>query len=194
MTEAATLEYSDADHKYYADGRELMNVTSVLAAAGLVSPFAIDEAAAMRGRKVHELTALDDGEGVDLRTVPVPLRGYIRAWRKYREDSGFAPVLIEHRVDDLKTGYAGRFDRVGYRSDQTLSTIIDLKTGVVPDYTRYQLAAYAHALRPNQIYERIGVRVSANGTYNCKVFPVDTFRADLGKFLQMLRTAKTGGE
>lgn len=187
---APFLEYSDTEHRYFADGRELISVTQVLNIAGLVSPFCMQEEARWRGSEVHRLCAVYDGEGLDLRTVPAKLRGYIKAWKAYRHDSGFAPTLIEQRVDDHVNRYAGRIDRVGNRRDADWPTIIDLKTGAVPDYTRYQLAAYAHGLRPNHIFERIGVQLKPDGRYSVKVFDRMDFNADLARFLQMLKTAQ----
>lgn len=186
----AFLEYSDSEHRYFADGREVLSVTQVLNLAGLVSPFCMQEEARWRGSEVHRLCAVSDGEGLDLRTVPSKLRGYIRAWQQYRKDTGFEPTLIEQRIDDHVHHYSGRLDRVGTRRGQTSLTIIDLKTGAVPDYAKYQLAAYAHGLRPNHVFERIGVQLKPDGKYSSKVFSQMDFNADLAKFLQMLRTVK----
>ncbi len=187
------LEYSDKRHKYYADGRELISVTQVLSEAGLVSTFCMQEEAAWRGSEVHRLCAEDDNDGVDLRKVPKQFRGYLRAWRKYRQDSGFEPVLIEQRIDDHRNGYAGRLDRVGYRRGQSISTILDIKTtksGAIADYVRFQLVAYGNALKPNHMFERIAVALKPNGTYNVKVYRQEDFRADLVRFLEMLRMVK----
>lgn len=190
------LEYSDKHHKYYADGREMISVTQVLNAAGLVNKFCMQEEAAWRGSEVHRLCAEDDGQGLDLRKVPKQFRGYLRAWRQYRIDSGFSPVLIEQRIDDHRNGYAGRLDRVGYRHGQAISTVLDIKTtktGAIADYVRFQLVAYGHALRPNHLFERIAVALKPNGTYNVKVFGQLDFKNDLVKFLEMLRTVKEKG-
>ncbi len=196
------LEYSDKKHRYYADGRERMSVTQVLSAAGLVSTYCMDEEARWRGSEVHAFCAFDDiarGNSlkqVDLRKVDARLRGYIKAWRAYRQDSGFIPELIEHRIDDHTNGYAGRLDRVGHRSILTggiKQVIVDLKTsktGSVPTYTKYQLVAYAHALRPNHIYERIAVALKPDGTYSCKVYPEVDFRTDLAQWFQILNSVK----
>lgn len=194
----AILEYSDRQHRYFADGREILSVTQILNKAGLVSQYCMDEEARWRGSEVHRLCAIDDDStGIDLRTVDKRLRGYIRAWRQYRSDSGFIPTSIEHRIDDHVNGYSGRLDRVGFRP--TLDplyfqdAIVDLKTsksGSVADYVRYQLVAYVHALRPKHYFERIAVALKPDGTYRCKVYSQQDFQTDLARWLQILRTVK----
>lgn len=194
------LEYDSKSHRYFTDGKHLPSVTQILDAAGLVSQHCRDEEGRWRGSEVHALCADDDanpGIRLDLRTVDPRLRGYMRAWRKYRQDSGFIPTEIERRIDDHANGYSGRFDRAGFRptSDPTYfqDMIIDLKTskaGSVADYVRYQLVAYAHAFKPNHLFERIAVALKPDGTYRCKVYSQMEFQSDLAKWLQILNTVK----
>ena len=56
----AFLEYSDREHAYYVDGRELPSVTTILDRAGLISRFCKDDLAAARGTEVHRLCAKYD--------------------------------------------------------------------------------------------------------------------------------------
>jgi hypothetical protein len=196
------LEYSDRDHKYYADGRLRLSVTQILNKAGMISEYCRDAEAQWRGSEVHELCAVDDdplSPGVDLRKVDPRLRGYIRAWRLYRRDSGFMCEAggIERRVDAQGHGYAGRLDRVGFRptSDplkfqQVILDIKTSKTGTVADYVRYQLVAYAWAYKPGHIFERIAVALRPDGQYRCKVFPMHEFQADLAKWFSILNSVK----
>lgn len=194
---AALLEYDSQRHVYYRDAREIPSVTQILEAAGLVSNFMKDEAAAKRGTDVHAWTAADDTHGVDLRSVPKEYRGYLRAWRKYRVDSGFYPTVIEERMDSEIWGYAGRIDRIGMRSTldarKFIDVITDIKTnksGAVPAYVKYQLVAYAHAYAPGQIFERIAVALKPDGSYNCKVYGIQDFQIDLAEWLQIVEKVK----
>jgi hypothetical protein len=192
------LEYSDKHHKYWNDGREIPSVTQILNRAGLVSPFAMDGEAQWRGSEVHRLCAEEDLSGIstDLRTIDPRLRGFIRAWRLYRQESGFLPVEIEKRIDDPSSQYSGRLDRAGIRSGlngETVSMIIDLKTskaGSVADYVRYQLVAYAHAFQPGHIFERVAVALKPDGRYNCRVYPTTDFQTDLHKWFHIVRSVK----
>lgn len=188
----AYLEYSDREHRYFADGREMPSVTQVLDAAGLISQFCKDDEAAARGTEVHRLTAFDDVKPLDLRTVPTGLRGYLRAWRKYRRDTGFTPYLIERRVDSREHGYSGRFDRLGY-TPGSLGIVLDIKTsktGAVPEYARLQLVAYGLAYDPTRIFERIAVSLRPNGSYNTKPYPITAYFIDRAEWLSILENVK----
>jgi len=192
-TARAFKEYSDSEHRYFVDGREFPSVTHILDAAGKISPFCRDEEARFRGSKVHEFCAIDDETPLDLRKVPASLRGYVRAWRRYRRDTGFYPLLIEHRVDCAPYGFAGRFDRYGLRNNQTLPVLIDIKTskaGVIPDYSRLQLAGYALAYDATKIIERITVSLMPNGSYKSRPWPLFNHHADRAEFLGLVRQLK----
>lgn len=184
---ATILEFDDARHKYYADGREMPSVTQILQAVGLISSHSFDEAARWRGSEVHRLCYEDDLQPIDFRKVLPEHRDYVRAWRKFKRDTSFVPKLIEHRVDSLGFGYSGRLDRVGNRPGQRLRTMLDIKTnkqGQVGDYVRYQMAAYALALEPSAIFERMAVVLKPDGTYNVKIFQIADFGLDRAKWVE----------
>lgn len=195
---APYLEYSDHLHRYYVSGREIPSVTQILNRAGLVSQYCIDGEAQWRGSEVHRLCAEEDanGEQLDLRRIDPRLRGYIRGWRLYKQESGFLSVAIEERVDDPGGQYCGRLDRAGVRMDakgETIPMIVDLKTsktGSVADYVRYQLVAYAAAFQPGHIFERVAVALKPDGRYNCRVYSTKDFQTDLHKWFHILGSVK----
>jgi hypothetical protein len=193
LATSSFLEYSDAEHRYFADGKEIPSVTQILDASGMISQFCRDEEARDRGTRVHEFTATDDVKPVDLRTVPASLRGYLRAWRAYRRDSGFTPTLIEHRVDSAESGYSGRFDRIGFLPSYSMAVLMDLKTsktGVIPEYARLQLSAYAHAFDPVRIFIRVAVSLRPDGRYNSKMYPTASHYIDRAEWLGLLHKYK----
>lgn len=185
------LEYSETEHRYFVDGREKPSVTQILDKAGLVSQFCKDEDARGRGVMVHDLTAKDDQGPLDLRQVPGKLRGYIRAWRKYKSDVGLRIVDIEQRVDS--EGYAGRYDRLCFLSGDWMAHVLDIKTGAIPDYARLQLIAYAHAIAPNRLFGRIAVALKPDGTYTSRPYSVGEFYIDRAEWFGLLRQFKETG-
>jgi hypothetical protein len=211
-------EYSDASHRYFCDGKEYVSVTTVLDLGGLVPPFARDEQARERGSHVHQLCAFDDvptlatdlidccriapkrnkNDRLNLRYIPTKYQGYLTAWRRYLQDSGFVSNLVEHRVDDHTNFYAGRLDREGSLPNNPIRVIIDLKSSstgqIAKDYTRLQLAAYANALKPGHVFERIAVALRPDGKYNCTIFPIHHFHHDLAEFLQLRQRVKQAQE
>lgn len=187
------LEYSDATHRYFADGKELPSVTQILDLAGQISAYCRDEEARYRGTKVHEYCAIDDVAPLDLRTVPREFRRYLKAWRKFRQDTGFRPSLIEARVDCLEYGYSGRLDRFGLFDTSTFPTILDIKTsktGAIPDYGRLQTVAYGFALKPTSVFGRIVVSLKPDGNYNTKPYPITTYTADRAEWLSLVQKHK----
>lgn len=192
LAPAKFIEYDDNAHAYYVDGRKFQSVTQILDAAGFISPFCKDEEARERGTRVHAYTAIDDIEQIDLRKMPDQYRGYIRAWRRYRSETGFTPTLIEHRVDCEEFRYAGRFDRLG-KYPGSLQTIIDIKTskvGAIPKYARLQLVAYGYAMNPTRIFERITVSLKPDGTYNTMPYSLDTYQVDRAEWLSIVRSTQ----
>jgi hypothetical protein len=190
MSAPAFLEYSDEQHRYFADGRELKSVTQILDAAGMISPYCKDEEARFRGTKVHEYCAIDDETPIDLRTIPAKFRGYLRAWRMFRRDTGFTPSLIEHRVDCVDHGYSGRFDRLGY-TPGSIGTVLDIKTsktGAVPDYARLQLVAYGFAFDRQRVFARTAVSLKPDGTYNSRNYPITDYFIDRAEWLSTVKT------
>lgn len=186
------FEVDVARHRTYMDGRLVPSVTQVLKQAGLVSPYAMDEAAAERGRAVHLLTAQDDVKKVDYRKVPKHLRGFLDAWRAYRSISGFVPELIEHRVYHPSPEYAGTFDRYGRRDGSGFPVMLDIKTsntGQIADVTRFQLAAYCGAHQTGPV-ERMAVGLRPDGRFSVRTWPVETFFSDLAYFLQLVEKVK----
>jgi hypothetical protein len=180
---AATHTYSD-EH-----GKKSPSVTTLLAHGGIVNFDAIREdireRSMKRGTSVHWITELSDLGALKPRSAPKALRGYLKAWRSWRENSGFTPLLIEKPFISPH-GYAGTPDRFGSFPNGTWA-VVDLKTGEgdIADYTRYQLAPYAkwYAVTEGKFgIRRIGVKLHSDGTYRAKEFPVNTMPLDFAKF------------
>jgi hypothetical protein len=187
------VEFDEEGHRYFVDGRERRSVTQLLVLAGYIDPRWFDEHSRWRGTEVHRLTMLEDRQAqpLDLRTVKPELRGYMKGWRRWKADLGIeysAIVLIEHRVLSHNAGtliYCGTLDRV-IRLPNGRLILIDLKTnkqGMVAKWTRLQTAAYGHALNPKKWWERRGVCLKPDGTYNTEIYPASDHRRDADEFL-----------
>jgi hypothetical protein len=121
-------------------------VTTVLAFAKIVDFSVvreeIRERSLKRGTSVHWITELSDLGALKPRSAPKALRGYLKAWRSWRENSGFVPMLIEKPFIS-PFGYAGTPDRFGSFPNGTWA-VIDLKSGADVAITfRYGLAVQA---------------------------------------------------
>ena len=128
------------------------------------------EYARLRGDAVHYGCELFDRDELDWDTVQKELIGYIKAWQSFRQQTGFEPELIEHRVFHPGLRYAGTVDRAGLLSG--VHGVLDIKA-VAQMYpaTGLQLAAYQQALHqslplhPHRFEARWSVQLKADGTF-----------------------------
>jgi hypothetical protein len=194
-----TVNFDPTTHRYTdAENIERPSVTTVLAFAKIVDFSVvreeIRERSLKRGTSVHWITELSDLGALKPRSAPKALRGYLKAWRSWRENSGFVPMLIEKPFIS-PFGYAGTPDRFGSFPNGTWA-VIDLKSGAdgeVPVWTGVQLSAYAkwYSVTEGKFgIRRIGVKLHPDGTYRAKEFPVNTMPLDFAKFYGHLQDWK----
>ena len=189
------FEFDPSTHTFTQGGLKVPSVTQVLARAGLCDYSFVDaetrEYSMKRGTSVHWMTQLEDQGALNYRSVPKSLRGYRKAYKLWKERSGFKPVFIEMQFVS-RFGYAGIIDRFGTLPPAHYQgTIVDLKTGPVQNWTRYQLTAYSVVAAGDdpvraQVFRRIALRLSDDGTYNVREFPMSTWKLDWAKFMQEL--------
>ena len=169
----------DDQHRYWLGTRQLPGVTATLQDAGLVDfsgvPPDVLEEARVRGTETHRATALDDAGQLDETTLAENVRPRLAAWRAFRAEREFEPILIEHLVYSARHGFAGTLDRVGIVPPST-TVLLDLKaTYVIPRSVGPQTAAYQIAYEEAgndamPITERWCVHLRGDGRY--KVHPL----------------------
>lgn len=169
------------------------SVTTVLADVGIVNYSMLSDAERdfylTRGTAIHAATQFDDEETLDESTLDPQIAPYLEAWRKFRRDTGFIPTRIEGPVYHSVYHYAGTPDRVGsIISNCTSEIVVDIKSGVVCPWVKYQLAAYCAALDPKHPgrFRRIGVQLQETGEPIVTEFPPKELTHDLGVFLSAL--------
>lgn len=196
---AQPFEFDQEKHLYTVAGKQVLSVTQVLAKAGICDFSHVDEEVRIhsmkRGQSVHWMLQLEDEGALNYRTVPRSLRGYRKAYKTWKQQSGFTPLWIERQFVS-KFGYAGTIDRAGSFPATTMfgsgtSAVVDLKTGEIADWVRFQLCAYAASVHPNPYLarniRRIAVRVNSDGTHRVKEFPLCTWDSDWAKFIEAKR-------
>jgi hypothetical protein len=185
-----TVNFDPTGHRYTDHaGVPFPSVTTILAHAKIVDFSVvreeIRERSLKRGTSVHWITELSDLGALKPRSAPKALRGYLKAWRSWRENSGFVPMLIEKPFIS-PFGYAGTPDRFGSFQNGTWA-VVDIKSGEgdVADYVKYQLAAYSKwysVTEGKSNIRRIAVKVHADGTYRAKEFSPNTILTDFSRF------------
>lgn len=186
-----TLRFEPIEHRYFLDpdGAELPSVTRVLEDCGLVDfsmvPRDVLLKAQDRGTRVHQaLHYLDDGE-LDDSTLDEELHGYVMAYLAFKNQCGFTPHLVEHRVHSTAHRWAGTLDRTGelLRKDgKSDPCIVDFKSGMVLPAHRIQLAAYQSGLPDARKYRRITLELDSDGRYKVHEYSSQDYGRDLNVF------------
>jgi hypothetical protein len=181
----AALTFDVATHRYALAGRELISVTQALTEAGFIDSRWYTEDAARRGTAVHAAVERFHATGavaVDDETAP-----FFDAYLAFQQEAGFVIDGAEERVCDPACGYAGTLDLRGRFARFTAGVdVIDIKTGAVPVWVGYQVAAYAR-LVDGLPRRRWVLQLRADGTYRLEPL---TARTDERVFLAALLVAQ----
>lgn len=163
----AELSFDPEEHKYFLDGKELISVTRVLALAGLTNLFNRDEAAALRGRYVHQACCLLDEDNLDFETLDPVLVPYIMAYQKFKDDYPHKVIEKELKVFSATYQFAGTLDRIIGIEDRL--AILDIKTGTPDLATALQIAGYQicwEEMTAKRISKRFGLHLKNDKNYS----------------------------
>ena len=184
------IDFDEANHLYFVNGKQTPSVSSILSPLVDFSyvPRETLEYASQRGTAVHRATELYDLGTLDDESVDEAVRPYLDAWKRFRQDTGFVPRLIERRVHHADYGYCGTIDREGCMTELAGSpqAIIDIKTPVhLGPVVGLQLAAYQEALRSEgfQVDLRFAVQLRSDGNYRLQSY---IEKSDFGVFVALL--------
>lgn len=133
---------------------------------------ALVEAQAELGTEVHSMCAIlsrNNHEGMITKHAK-ELYGYTKAFRKFRDDYNFEPIIIEQAICSKKYKYAGRPDAIGWiHKKRKIQAVIDYSIGAIGLNKRLQLIAYFKAWKEISKYQgeitRIGVYLKEDGDY-----------------------------
>jgi hypothetical protein len=151
------LTFDRERHEYRLDGRLVPSVTQVLAPCYDFANIPAEVLARKRalGQAVHRAIEFDLEGDLDESTIAAEIAPYVEAWRRFRADREYQPLLSEHRVVHAKFGYAGTLDLFGTtlrevkpRKFKRVHALIDIKnTFVVARAVGLQTVAYREALK-----------------------------------------------
>ena len=162
--QGAGLIFDEVLHKYYADGRELPSVTTiirrVLGDSGHGTQWHMD-----RGIAAHGLYALmGAGEDLGLYDYDQRLVGNVAAWLDWRSRERVEVEAVEKQMCNLSAGYAGTVDAVV--TIRGKRWIIDYKASASAR-DELQLAAYKELWEHNHPRQKIdgvaSLQITADG-------------------------------
>lgn len=188
--EQPELVLDEETHIYYLNGVPVPNVTSIIEPLNnyVGIPKEVLDAKAKIGKYVHMATELYDQDNLDMNSVHENLHGYVQAWIKFRNESGFEIETMEQIVYHPVYGYTGTNDRVGKLN--RVRSMLDIKTtAVLSPSVGCQTAAYAEAENQyradgNKIIKRFGIQLRPDSSYRIQEYKD---RSDFSVFLSCLQ-------
>lgn len=142
------LTFDEPSHTYVLDGRLVPSVTQVLACLEDFEriPYAVLEAARIRGQYVHEACALLVRDELDWSALDVTLVPYLVGAKRFLDETGLTVIASECRVVSEELALAGTLDLVGIW--RTKECVFDFKaTAIIPKSVGPQLALYESLYR-----------------------------------------------
>lgn len=170
VTATPTCEFDPATHTYHINGRRVPSVTQVLSAAGMTNGAYWTPEARDRGTYVARATEIldRDPDDFDWDAVDEDKVGYVRAWERFKYESGCEIVASEQQVYSEAWQFAGTLDRIArlisMYEPSKLRVLIDIKTGSGAEWHRFQTAGYRLG-RDERPLGRAAVYLSPNGSY-----------------------------
>ena len=160
------LTFDPETHTYRMEGEIIPSVTQILKDVGLIDTTFFAPEHAERGTRIHAATVFWDETEMDDDTLPEEWTGYLSAWKKFREETGFVSSHIEQAFC-CDEGYAGTVDRIG-KTHKINPLLLDIKTGPPQPWHRLQLAAYTLMVKRElniPIWDMWGVHLRKDGIY-----------------------------
>lgn len=182
-----SFKFLDEPHEYHFQTRKLWSPSMVFVEVRYVDRTYYNDEHLYRGTYVHWCTRLSDQGELDWADVAGEYIGYLEAYEDFKAVWKFKPRLIEVPMYHPHLFYGVTPDREGIILDGD-AAIVELKSGHMPWWTKYQTAAQELAVAawdrtPQPRRRRVGVELSKNGKFRAKEFrdpdDFETWRANL---------------
>lgn len=155
VEESPELEFIEDIHRYQFRGIILPSVTEILKDEGFIDTSFYNDYGRTRGTYVHKARHLDDRGELDDDSIDPAIEPYLQAWRKFRNESGFTPIISEVPMVCISLMYAGTPDVIGeFPTGTTISrAVIELRNDgtyrLIPhqDYTDIEIWKAVVAVR-----------------------------------------------
>jgi len=155
--------YDPIEHVYRSKSGRLPGATDVIKTEGLINPDWLTEYARWRGKCVHRGVELLNKNELDWETVDVEIKGYLRSYERFLTVTKFQVVGAEE--DCFSQAFACLPDIWGVLNGH--KTIVELKSGPVPEWAAFQTALQRRALAEDKDFlatKRFGLQLMADGS------------------------------
>ena len=160
------FRFDEDTHTYTWNGVRVPNVTSILKPLVDLSriPAEVLEKARQEGVAVHKMIDLDAAGTLDVDALPEWMGPVYGAWCRFKEESGFTPLLSEYRGYHPTLRYAGTLDslcELPKLSGWSGVSLIDVKRSLFAGpVIGLQLAAYKAIVESDKAMPKVA-RVGA---------------------------------
>jgi len=158
--------FDSVTHTYRIDGKIVPSNTQILKEAGLVDVTWYNQHGRDRGSAVHLACHLLDEDALNWETLDAELVPYVRAYEKFKKESGFVPDLIEVPMYNYPHRYGTTVDRTGMLNGREI--LLELKSGGVEPWCALQLSLQNECL-PKKL-PRFALQIKSDGTYRLHEF------------------------
>lgn len=159
--------YDKKTHVYRIDGVVVPSNTQILTEVGIVDTQWYTEEGKIRGHNVHLACQMLDEDDLNFDALDSELLPYVKAYQKFKAESGFKPDLIEVPCFNHTFHYATTLDRTGtFPSGEY--TLLELKSGAVEPWAALQLAGQNECLEKR--ISRHVLQLKSDGTYRLTKF------------------------
>lgn len=185
------LKFDPEKHSYMLGEAILPSVTQVILSSPKFSHTRASWWHMDRGSKLHTALAYYDQNDLDERTVDEVLKPYIWGYSQFRAIHKPEILEIEKPFASARYGFAGTLDRL-FKMEGVVS-VLDIKSGPLPEWINLQLAAYQHLAIENGIdcKRRYGLRLMPNMNFRLRNYYM---RGDFDEFLRLLASYKKPAE
>lgn len=184
-----TFQFLEKPHDYLLNGERMWSPSSGLHHCRFIDTTYYKPEHAHRGTYVHWACRLMDEDDLDWKDIAPEYLGYVEAYAEAKIKWRIRSRFVEKPIYHPEYRYGVTPDREAIILDGD-PAIVELKTGTMMDWTRYQTAAQdmaIHAWEPNPEEEsgrrRIGIELKSTGKFRVKEFDdpddYDTWRACL---------------
>lgn len=162
---ASSLTFDDKTQLYKFNGHPVPRVTGILEEFGLSEDYTKDPWYRDRGQAIHDACALWATDELDIGGTSRFVMGYVRSLELFCAQHSFHVEHSELPLYSPTWRFAGRLDLKGKLSGS--NTILDIKTGAIPDSADLQTAAYSVLYQENfkeNIERRLVLRLNPDGS------------------------------
>ena len=179
------LTFDEAKHEYWANGRKVPGVTSILSMLDDFSgiPLAILEKKSQIGKATHTACEIiNNGDEVDRESLHPAVAPYVTAYLKFLAENPIQVVLAERKVSNERHWFAGTLDLVFkalerkaglWDRDQLclpdLKTVASLRPSTGPQTAGYRLAL-PDLGEPRTRIQRLALQLKPDGNYHIEKY------------------------